>query len=148
MKGALIPLLIVDEGLPGPDDYRFEATLSLETDSQFWLERIQSEPLAKLAETMKMNVLASGDWWQLRGGVSISYDGAYLVDRQERDFETLRTYEFYALARETSAVAEFGALSFKHGLIAPSFSELDLTLFLDLVSVFDLRERITGTRGC
>jgi len=135
-----IPLLIVDEGLPGPDTYRFEATLSLETDSQFWLERIQSEPLAKLAETMKLSLLASGDWWQVRGGISISYDGAYLVDRQERDFETLRTYEFYALARETSALVEFGALSVKHGLIAPSFSELDLTSSLDLVSVFDLRE--------
>ena len=133
-------LSLIDEGLPGPSDYRFEATLSLETDSQFWLERVKSEPLAKLAETMKLNVLASGDWWQLRGGVSLSYDAAYLVDRLERDLETLRTYEFYALARETSGAVEFGPFSLKHGLIAPSFSELDLTSSLDLVSVFDLRE--------
>ena len=134
------PLSLLEEGLPGPDTYRFEATLSLETDSQFWLERIKSEPLAKLAETLKVGVLASGDWWQLRGGVSISYDAAYLVDRLERDLETLRTYEFYALARETSAAVELGPISLKHGLIAPSFSELDLTSSLDLVSVFDLRE--------
>ena len=58
----------------------------------------------------------------------------------ERDLETLRTYEFYAFARETSAAVELGPISFKHGLIAPSFSELDLTSSLDLVSVFDLRE--------
>ena len=53
------PLSLLEEGLPGPDAYRFEATLSLETDSQFWLERIKSEPLAKLAETLKVGVLAS-----------------------------------------------------------------------------------------
>lgn len=138
--GGIGALNLDELGLPGPEDYRFEATLSLETDSQFWLQRIKSEPLAKLAETMKVNVQASGDWWQVRGGISISYDAAYLMDRLERDLETLRTYEFYALARETSAAVELGAFSLKHGLIAPSFSELDLTSSLDLVSVFDLRE--------
>ena len=96
----------------------------METDSQFWLERIKSEPLAKLAETLKVGVLASGNWWQIRGGISISYDAAYLVDRMERDLETLRTYEFYALARETSAAVELGPISFKHGLIALAFRSL------------------------
>ena len=135
-----LPLSLVEVGLPGPSDYRFEATLALETDSQFWLQRIKSEPLAKLSETLKLNMLASGDWWQVRGGFSVSYDGAYLVNRLDRDFETVRTYEFYALARENSVALEYGPFSVKHGLIAPSFSELDLTSSLDLVSVFDLRE--------
>ena len=57
----------------------------------------------------------------------------------ERDLETLRTYDF-CVGSETSAAVELGPISFKHGLIAPSFSELDLTSSLDLVSVFDLRE--------
>ena len=123
-----------------PDAYRFEATLSLETDSQFWLERIKSEPLAKLAETLRSvcSLQETGGrfevvsqfhttrpiWWIGWNGISRHLGPTSFMLWLERPRPRLSLDQFRLSMDSLHLVSR----------------ELDLTSSLDLVSVFDLRE--------
>jgi hypothetical protein len=110
------------------------------SDIAFWAERFDTQPVAKLRQSLDLDFRLKADFFRMVVQLHGEYDFATLVDRDRYDAPTLEAYETKMNTREAFLAFELGDVQLTFGRIIDAWGAGDLLTILDVVNPRDLRE--------
>ena len=126
------------EALKAPSAFTFGGTL--QTDEAIWVERLDTDPLAKARQTTDLFLQYRKGAVRAKASAHFEVDAVYLLDEDLYDVASRDLYAWQALPRELWVSTSAGGLEITAGRQTVAWGEGNLVSTLDVVNPKDMRE--------
>ena len=112
----------------------------IRSDMGLWVERIESNPLAKARQSIDLKFAWRYEWISVKAGGHFEYDAAYAYAKELYSAEDIDAYELLVMPRELNVSLELGRFDVTLGRQIVTWGEGDVLSPVDVVNPRDQRE--------
>jgi len=112
----------------------------IRSDIGIWVERIESNPLAKARQSLDLTFAWRYEWLTLNAAGHVEYDAAYAYQSEIYSTEDLEAYQFLAMPRDLNLSIELSRVDITLGRQVVTWGEGDVLSPVDVVNPRDQRE--------